>query len=323
MTRSSEESNNPPDPLLRPFAGTQADYEALAQVRNATLRAVTLPADYSDVSAEEMRRYYYRSDFDLNSNAWLLFLDGEAVGAAVVYPRSAFTDRAPGNFDMYIVPQRRRQGLGSLMLAHLAREAVGRGHRVLETTVAGEDSQSTSFLAGHGFAVVGRSLHMVREGMSDLPPVLLPTGYTLRSLHEMAEPPELYMETANRLGAHDPNFTLIRPEELERIASGDGWEPKGVLFLFCAEGRIVGLIRATRAKAGKSRGYLSELRLEPASRGKGLGTALPAAALRYLAEAGVGRTELDVTGENIVAQALASKAGFSPARHWLHFMKAL
>jgi GNAT superfamily N-acetyltransferase len=307
---------------LRPFGGGADDYLALATVRNATLRAITLAEDYRDMSAEEMEQYYYRADFDLAANAWLMRHRGEPVAAAVVYPSVIFTDRPPGNFDMYVVPDYWRHGIGSRLLAHLEQASMERGHRVLETTVAEEDEQSKGFLSRKGFAVVSHALHLVRRGMDDLPEVQLASGYAIRSLAELREPPELYMETANRLGAYDSNYTLVRAEELERTVAGEGWDPAGVLFLFDGRERIVGVIRAGASVEGR-RGYLHEIRLEPSSRGQGLGMAMVAEGLRYLRGVGVTRVELDTAGENTAAQGLAVRAGFELARHWLHFLKRL
>ncbi|HYP18552.1 MAG TPA: GNAT family N-acetyltransferase [Chloroflexia bacterium] len=321
--------DDPHELELRPFEAGTDDYLALARVRNETLRATTLPEDYRDMSAAEMQQYYYRADFDLSANAWLMRHRGEPVAGAVVYPSVIFTDRPPGNFDMYVVPDYWRHGIGSRLLAHLEQAAMERGHRVLETTVAEEDEQSKGFLSRKGFAVVSHALHLVRRGMDDLPEAQLASGYAIRSLAELREPPELYMDTANRLGAYDSNYTLVRAEELERTVAGEGWDPAGVLFLFDGRERIVGVIRASASRVGPEasaagrRGYLHEIRLEPSSRGQGLGTAMVAVALRYLREAGVTRVELDTAGENTAAQGLAVRAGFELARHWLHFLKRL
>jgi GNAT superfamily N-acetyltransferase len=313
---------DPHELSLRPFEPSQVAYAALATIRNATLQATTLPEDYRPISPDEMRQYYYRADFDLASNAWLMFHREEPVAAAIVYPTVIFTDRPPGNFDMYVVPAYWRHGLGSRLLAHLEQAALQRGHRVLETTVA-EDEQSRGFLTRKGFQVVSHALHLVRANTDDLPPVQLAQGYSIRSLADLREPPEFYMDATNRLGSYDSNYSLLRPEELERTAASSAWDPAGILFLLDHRERIVGVIRASGAGSGQGRGYLHEIRLEPSSRGKGLGSAMLAAALHYLAEHGVSRVELDTAGENTAAQALALRSGFVLARHWLHFLKPL
>ncbi len=307
--------------LLRPFDGSPGDYMALAHVRNDTLRAVSLPEDFEEAGGDDMARFYDRPGFSLRDNCWLMFLVGEPVAASVLFPRAIFFDRPPGNFDMYVVPEHWRHGLGSRLLAHVEQAGAGRGYPVLETTIAQEDAQSTGFLTRHGFTVVGQYMHLTRYSLDGLAPAALPDGYAIRSLAELGEAPELYMETANRLGSYDSGFSLIRPEEMEAIISGKGWEPTGVLFSFDPSGRTVGVIRASGAHTG--RGYLHEIRLEPASRGIGLGRAMLLAALHYLAGKGVRSADLDTSGDNTAAHGLALRAGFRVTRHWLHFLKRL
>jgi GNAT superfamily N-acetyltransferase len=313
--------SDPTDLSLRPFAGTPDDLQALATIRNETLRVSTLPQDFREVNGDEMAAFYNRAGYNLADNAWLLYHRNAPVAAAVVYPRAIFPDRPPGNFDMYVVPEMRGHGLGSRLLAHLEQAAIGRGHRALETTIAREDSESTRFLLGHGFSTVGQWAHLARDNMQDLPQPAVPDRFSIRSLLDLQEAQDLYMETTNRLGAYDYNYSLVTPEEMAHVVGGDRWEPGGVLFLLEGTTRIVGVIRASAGP--EMRGYLHEIRLEPASRGKGLGMAMLAAALRYLGDKGVQRAELDTTGENTPAHSLAIRAGFRVTRHWLHFLKPL
>jgi len=307
--------------LLRPFDGSPGDYSALARVRNDTLRATSLPEDFEEADGEEMARFYNRAGFSLVDNCWLMFLGAEPVAAGVLFPRVIFYDRPPGNFDMYVVPGHRRHGLGSRLLAHLEQAGIGRGYPVLETTIAQEDAQSTAFLSRHGFAVVGQYMHLTRYDMGGLSPVGLPDGYSIRSLAELGESPELYADTSNRLGSYDSGYSLIRPEELQSTVEGKSWEPDGVLFSFDPAGRVVGVIRASGARSG--RGYLHEIRLEPASRGIGLGRGMLSSALRYLSDRDVQSAELDTSGEQAAAHNLALRAGFRVTRHWLHFLKRM
>lgn len=312
---------------LRPFDGSMRDLAALAQIRNATLQATTLPEDFREVSAEELGRFYNGPDFHLLNNCWLMFMGEEPVAATVLYPSAIFNDhdRPPGNFDMYVVPSYWRHGLGSRLLAHLEQAALASGYPALETTIAQEDAQSTGFLARHGFAVVGRSLRLTRYGVNELPDVVLPPGYAIRSLAALGGSPDLYRETANRLGSYDTNYSLIRPEDIDGAVASGRWQPQGVLLLFDTQERIVGIIRASGVGVGvgNGRGYLHEIRLEPSCRGMGLGRAMLASSLRYLASSGVEIAELETADENVAAYSLALRAGFEVTRHWLHFLKSL
>lgn len=313
--------NDPRKLLVRPYEDTPGDLAALTWARNETLRPVTLAEDFQEIGPEEMGHFYNRGDFTLAGNAWLVFHGEEPAGAAVVYPPAYFHDRQPGNFDIYVAPRYARHGLGSRLLDHLQEAARERGHPVLETTIPAEDSFSTRFLSKRGFQVVGQTIRMARNNMENLPTVQVPEGFTIRSLQELGEGPELYVETANRLGAADPNYSLIRLEELQATMDGGRWEPEGILFMLDPLGRIIEVIRGSGSGSGK--GYLHEIRLEPAYRGRGLGIAILAAALAYLKDTGVGRVELDTAGTNTPAHHLALRAGFAVTRHYLSFLKRL
>lgn len=306
---------------LRSFDGSARDLDALAWVRNATLRAVTLPEDFSEWAGSDIDRFYNRAGYELTGNCWLVTLLDQPVAAAVVYPRSLFPDRPPGNFDMYVAPDYRRHGLGSRLLAHLEQAALARGHRVLETTIAGEDSGSSGFLLRHGFTVVGQSLRLSRYGLDDLADISLPLGFSIGSLAALGEPIDLYRETTNRLGSYDANYSLITPEHMEGISTGEGWDPQGVLFLLDPAERFVGVIRASVAST--NRGELHEIRIEPSLRGMGLGRAMLNAALHYLEGKGVRLVEVTTAGDQMAAHRLALSASFAVTRHWLHFLKRL
>ncbi|HUP28401.1 MAG TPA: GNAT family N-acetyltransferase [Chloroflexia bacterium] len=313
---------DPTELLIRSFSQPEADLAALARVRNETLRALEKPEEFEEVDALSLDRFYNRPGFNLEGNSWLVFLRDEPVAAAVIYPRAFFNERPPGNFDLYVAPSVARHGLGSRLLAHVEQAAWERGHRTLETTIASEDSASTAFLSGRGFNIVAKSAHMAFDGPLQAPEVpTLPPGFEIKSLEDLQEPPELYVETTNRLAAYDLNYSLVTPEQVDYLVTAGTWEPEGVLFLMAPHERIAGIIRASGAHTRQ--GSLHEIRLEPALRGSGLGAALLASALRYLAVAGVTRIELDTNGENTAAHNLALKAGFRVTRHWLHFLKPL
>ena len=313
--------HDPTTLLLRPFDGTTQDLAALAEVRNETLRATTLPEDYQEATPEDIANFYRRGDFSLVGNAWLMFQEKRPVAAAIVYPMAAFHDRPPGNFHLYVVPPLWGHSIGSRLLAHLEQAAIARGHPVLETTVAREDEPSVGFLTGHKFGIVGHALHLSRVSLSDLAQPELPEGFAIKSLAQLEEAPSLYIEAANRLGSYDPYYSLISGEELDELMAADKWDAAGAFFLFDPNQRIIGVIRASQIAPAK--GYLHEIRLEPASRGRGLGTAMVARALGYLANRKVEQVELDTASENSAARNLALRAGFKETRHWLHFLKQL
>ena len=187
---------------------------------------------------------------------------------------------------------------------------------MLETTIAREDERSTHFLKARGFAVVGHSIHLSRDGMDDLPDVHVPTGPDSvpselgesRALPRACQPPGSIRPQLHSLSP-------LRPLPMRLGTRG----PASVLFVFDPHGRVVGVMRASRT--GSDRGYLNEIRIEPSSRGVGDGH-------------GGGRAPLPSPGGRRSAWTWTLRArtrraqprlaaGFTGTRHWLHFLKQL
>ncbi len=296
-------------------------YREAAPEDLAALTTVVNAVRGTDWPAEQVARFYGHPAFELGRDARLVWLGTRPVGAAICYPTLHLHDRQPGNFELFVVPEARGHGLGSRLLAHLEIAARARGHRVLETTVDLHDEPGRNFLLAHGFTVVGQSAHLSRETMADLPAQDGLAGYVIRSLADEPEAAGHYRDLANRLGAYDSGYNLIDPEEMDQIAAGPDWEPSGVFVLTEPAGREVGVLRASGA--GRPRGTLHEIRLDPAHRGQGLGTALVGAGLAYLAAAGTAAADLDAPGPASPPYRLAARCGFAETHRWQQVLKVL
>ncbi len=272
-------------------------------------------------SVDRVTAFYGHPAFDLARDARLVWQGAQPIAAAICYPTIHLHDHAPGNFELFVVPPARGHALGSRLLAHLEQAAQARGHRVLETTVDAHDAPGHRFLLAHGFAIVGQSAHLTRSDLADLPAPTLPPGYTLLPLSSGPEAADRYRDLANRLGAYDADYHLIEPEEMAATAARPEWEPAGIFVLTDPTGREIGVLRASGA--GHPRGYLHEIRLDPAQRGQGLGTALVGAGLAYLAAGGAQGVDLDTDGPDSPPYRLALRCGFSAAHRWQQFLKRL
>src|SRR5690242_16417617 len=189
MASAQPSQSTTPGIEIRPFQGTESDLAAIAHIRNGTLKATTLPEDYEEFTPGAMEAYYSQAGLSLTGNAWLLFADGEPVGAAILFPTAASPGGQLANFHLYMVPAHWRHGLGSLLLDHLEYQAVTRGYPVLETAIAAEDSRSTQFLSERGFMVIGHSHHLARQIDGAIPALPFPEGFEVRSLADLGAGP--------------------------------------------------------------------------------------------------------------------------------------
>src|SRR4051794_18870581 len=99
------------DLRVEPYQADAAHLDALTAVVNAT-RGTAWPV-------AQVARFYGHPAFELERDARLVWLDATPVAAAICYPTIHLHDRAPGNFEIFVVPAARGHGLGSRLLAHL------------------------------------------------------------------------------------------------------------------------------------------------------------------------------------------------------------
>ena len=305
---------------IEPWVGGAEQWGALTAVRNATLGTVD-PAEYRPLTVAEVRRYYGHAAFDLERDARLVRLGDTPIAAAICYPPRRFADRVPTNFEIYVLPGRQGQGIGSRLLAHLEVAAYARGHHALTTTISQLYAAGRDFLLAHGFRPVAQRTHLTRPDLADLPATDLPPGFTILSLADLGGDPELYQSTMNRLGAYDSGYELIQPEDLAYLTASPAWQPELIFFLRAPEDRLVGAIRAGREADGA--GILSEIRLDPSYRGRGLAMPLVGAALAALAATGRRSAALDAGPPDSPPYRLARRCGFGESRRWVDFLKPL
>lgn len=87
-----------------------------------------------------------------SAEALIAYADAEPVGIAVFFPNySTFLGR-PGLYleDIFVLPQWRGHGLGKLLMAHLAREAVRRGCGRLDWSVLDWNEPAIGFYRSLG-----------------------------------------------------------------------------------------------------------------------------------------------------------------------------
>jgi mycothiol synthase len=156
-------------------AETDADLEAMIHVRG-------LVTPEAHPTVEILR-------FNLESKADLVYLVGrlghEAVACGFVEP---WTFHAVG--DIAVVPDRRRRGIGSAMLADVSARARGFGKDEIEGEVKESDPESRAFLEHRGFVrTAGEQALVLELGPIEPPAVEPPAG--VRIVTRVEEPDRL------------------------------------------------------------------------------------------------------------------------------------
>lgn len=127
---------------------TTDDAPALAQLLDAFNREFDSPTPGVAVLVDRLRRL-------LSGPATFAVLSEEPMGAvALVSLRpSLWYDGAAAVLDeLYVVPDRRGQGIGGRLLAAVEAEVRHRGGRLVEINVDGQDVDARRFYVRHGYS---------------------------------------------------------------------------------------------------------------------------------------------------------------------------
>jgi len=202
---------------------TDADLDAMIQVR----RVVTPEAR---PTVENLR-------FNLDSKKELVYLvarlDEEPLACAFVDPWTEFAE-----CDVAVVPDFRRRGIGSAVLAEVSRHARRLGKDALHGEIKDSDTESRAFLERRGFEEVGGEQAVVLElGRIDAPEVAPPPGVRIASrveepdrleeMHAVAVqadediPGSAGVQTFEQWRAHEIDKPTRRPELCFLALAGD------------------------------------------------------------------------------------------------------
>jgi RimJ/RimL family protein N-acetyltransferase len=212
-----------------------------------------------------------------------------------------------------VVPERRRAGLGSALLAALRTHALAHGFEALWGRVDEGDEESIRFAERHGFRETGREYEAVLELRGAPTAPAPPAGVEIVSLGER---PELVP------GAYEVERTAIvdipvaeplaaRPFDAwrEDTLAGPGALPRGC-FAAVADGEVVGYagLTARDADAGTAEHLLTAVRRE--WRGRGIALALKRAQIAWARDAGFDRLVTYNDAPNEPMRALNAKLGY-------------
>ena len=278
-------------------AETDADLEAMIHVR----RLVTPEAR---PTVENLR-------FNLESKQELIYLvarvGDEPVACAYVEPWTAF---AVG--DIAVVPEHRRHGVGSALLAEISRRAKEFGKEEIQGEIKESDAESRGFLERRGFAQVGgeKAVVLELEGV-EAPDIDPPAGVRIASRVEEPDrledmyvvgvqadediPGSAGVQTFEQWRAHEIDKPTRRPEFCFLALAGDEVVGYAALQIFGDEAHHG--LTATRRDW----------------RRRGVASALKRAEIATAKRAGFRRLVTESEERNEPMRRLNEKLGFVPA----------
>lgn len=284
--------------ITRIEAASDADLEAMVEVR----RRATPDAPPPQV--ENLR-------FSLEAKPELVFLvarlGGEPVACGYVEGWSAFATA-----DVVVVPDRRRLGVGSAVLADISARARAFGNDSVQGEVRENDAESRAFLERRGFVHVGAEKAVVLElEGSDAPAVEPPPG--VRIVSRVEEPDLLDQMYVVGVQADEDipgqedvqTFEQWRTQEIDKPSRRPEF-----CFIALAGGEVVGYA-ALQIHGDQAFHGLTATRRD--WRRRGVASALKRAEIAAAKRAGFKRLLTESEERNEPMRRLNEKLGFVPA----------
>lgn len=265
-----------------------------------------------DTAPEHLADTWRVAGFDAERDAWLVVApDGELAAFGLVEPTPGEVLESFGR----VHPQHRGLGLGTFLVASMeARAAERPGPTRLHNAVTATDVAARALLEGRGLELVRFFWHMERElGGSDATASPAPDGLIIRAADEDDERPA--WQAIDEAFADDWSWETEPFEEWIAFLQGGGEH-----LVVAVEGSEVA--GAVTFRSMGEMGWIGELGVRPAWRGRGLGLALLRHAFGVLAELGVATARLNVDADNETgATRLYERAGMRVRREWLVYEK--
>ncbi|MHC4953467.1 MAG: GNAT family N-acetyltransferase [Planctomycetota bacterium] len=277
-----------------PYAAPDDHVRGVAFFETAAQR----DANIQPPSSAAWRAYVARS-FNENGRDFAWAREGDRDLGLLMSYRS----REPGaefrHFRIIVHPDRRQEGIGARMLAHVEGQDADRP--LLQANCQRSWEEGTRFLLRHGFTAGLEDLWMA---VDDPPgPGSTPDGIRIRS-YAPGPHDDAHWTRLNDEGYRGTTgYSALSADDLEGMRSEPGFR----LRLAEDGSGIVGLCHVLQYA---DKHYINSLVVTPERRGNGIGRALLLDSLASLRDDGVARVHLTVRAENTNAAALYRSVGF-------------
>ncbi|MET1059270.1 MAG: GNAT family N-acetyltransferase [Nocardioides sp.] len=289
-----------PPVALRP--ATLDDVDAITAMLDASTRHwVDRPTD-----ADQVRERLRTPHTDMAEDTVLAELDGEVVGFGHVWPNPPAEVRSFARTH----PDHRGRGVGTALQGHLVRRALdwaprdGSPDPFLSTTTWATDPDADQLLSALGYTRIRYFQKMVLTyGDAPAAPAVAPIpGIEVRTYRPGADDDALFRAFheafADHFGHGDPDPLAWWRERRDEPAAR--YDPSLWLVAADAQGRPVGFVlsRVDDEADGNQHGYVGDVGVVPAWRGRGLGELLLRRSLADLQARGLAYSTLDVDTAN-------------------------
>jgi GNAT superfamily N-acetyltransferase len=263
------------------------------------------------VTMDEVRHFKAATTAHLDLVAWI---DGEPAGSAF----AAIMPHRPDvpNILLTVLPEARRQGVGTALYESISDWTRGHGLDVLEAVVSDEDPESLAFAERRGFREDRREKGVALQLAEIEPPAVEPPdGIEIVSWAERPELARGIYEVALEASPDIPGWEDEIPEPFEdwlvNDMQGSGDKPEAT-FLAVDGDEVVAYAKFSLTEAQPKTAHHDLTGVKRAWRGRGIARALKATQIRWAKEHGY--EELQTRNErNAPIRHLNREFGYRPA----------
>ncbi len=294
---------------VRPATSEQAELEAIA----ALVSSVT---PESPTSVEEMRW----QEANYPGRRFVAEDDGRIVGSASAGRIYMY----PPEFERYwfgieVLPEHRRQGIGSALLAAASAHARDMGKTGLETSLSEIRTEGLEFLGHRGFVEIERSKSVRLDLTGLVPPAIVrPSGIEITTLaarpellsgvHEVAE-----LAFPDIPSADEPMAAGTLDEFRIRDVDRPGIPREAFqVALDGTTGEVVGYASLMYLPGRKDIAWHDMTAVRPSYRGRGIAIALKQATIHWAIDTGLNALDTGNDVENAPMRAVNARLGYTP-----------
>jgi mycothiol synthase len=263
--------------------------------------ATTRDANIGPITNEQWTSFVRRPQNHHGRDFRVALHDGQLVGLAESSPRDQDGQRVRF-FKLLVQPSKRRQGIGTALLAELLALDAPADDLSFQAVAASAWTDGIAFLEASGFSHIESEISMSCSSLR-----ASTQSPTIKVSVERVETPALYAEVVARIHnaafATDVAFRAYHASEMADLLAGDGQE----LWIISDVSRVVGYCRF---ESEPKQIWLEEIAIDPSDQGKGLGTALAYRALQTIGVDQGRAASLSVSSVNRAALAMYQQLGF-------------
>jgi mycothiol synthase len=252
-------------------------------------------------------------------------LPADPVGVVVAEDEGGIVGYCAPRFDdLTVHPAHRRRGIGRRLVGAALEMTAERGLSELTLFVPTHLPASEAFARELGFTY-GSSLWLFRlPAEHNVEAPVLPPGYVVFPW-SAATDVEAFVTFANAAWEGHPSPLHLTPDLARLVAELPDFDPDGICFVAGQDAPEVPIafakVELRADDVGRPSGWIGQIGVLPAERGKGLGRWLLRWGVAYLRERGAEVVELAVEAANDRALGLYRRNGFEPAVEWPHWIR--